>query len=154
MPLSERSTSPRAGCPTRRVALVPRVPQTPGTNVRCPCYRRMSPPSYPHTTSSVQAAMGTHLCRCFELQSMSPFPAPRLTQKTRETKNHPQAEWGCIYCVCRLPWDKYDHQRGPLVQCCKYAWYIWYHIVYAWYGTTKLLQFPEILCSNLVSAFV
>ena len=30
-----------------------------------------------------------------------------------------------VYCVCRLPWNKYDKKRGPLVKCnsCK----TWYH---------------------------
>ena len=55
---------------------------------------------------------------------MTTFPSPdrprRLAHgRLLSTKRVP------VYCVCRLPWNKYDKKRGPLVKCnsCK----TWYH---------------------------
>ena len=31
-----------------------------------------------------------------------------------------------VFCICRLPWYKYDEKRGPLVQC-SYRCREWYH---------------------------
>lgn len=78
----------------------------------------------PHSCSFKQAQMRSHLGMCFENQRMSPFPPPdrprRLAHKrVLSTKNVE------VYCVCRLPWNKLDRKRGPLVKChtCK----DWFH---------------------------
>ena len=79
---------------------------------------------YPHTPNYVQAAMRIHLCRCFELQVMSPFPAANLPRRLGRQRII-RKQNVVVYCVCRLPWDKHDHQRGPLVRGCT-CWE-WYH---------------------------
>ena len=61
---------------------------------------------------------------CFESQQTTTFPSPERPRRLAHgrllsTKRVP------VYCVCRLPWNKYDKKRGPLVKCnsCK----TWYH---------------------------
>ena len=70
-----------------------------------------------------QTQMCSHLLKCFESQQMTTFPSPdrprRLAHgRLLSTKRVP------VYCVCRLPWNKYNKKRGPLVKCnsCK-TWY-------------------------------
>lgn len=78
----------------------------------------------PFTCSFKQTEMRSHLLTCFESHQLSTFPAPdrprRLAHcRVLSTKRVP------VYCVCRLPWNKYDKKRGPLVKChsCK----LWFH---------------------------
>ena len=78
----------------------------------------------PFSCSFKQTQMRSHLLTCFESQQMSTFPPPdrprRLAHcRVLSTKRVP------VYCICRLPWNKYDTKRGPLVKChsCK----SWYH---------------------------
>ena len=78
----------------------------------------------PFACSYKQSQMRSHLLTCFESQLMFTFPPPdrprRLAHsRVLSTKRVP------VHCVCRLPWNKYDKKRGPLVKCqsCK----SWYH---------------------------
>ena len=76
----------------------------------------------PFACSYKQMQMRSHLL-FWELTndhlSISWSPQKACTRHVLSTKRVP------VYCVCRLPWNKYDKKRGPLVKCnsCK----TWYH---------------------------
>ena len=80
----------------------------------------------PHITSYNQEEFRAHLARCFESRCMTMFPAadrPRRLGRKRVLSSKTID----VFCTCRLPWNKDDYQKGPLVQCqlCKE----WYHEV-------------------------
>jgi hypothetical protein len=65
----------------------------------------------PFTCSFKQTEMRSHLLTCFESRKLSAFTPPdrpRRLAHCRElsTKRVP------VYCVCRLPWNKYDNKRA------------------------------------------
>ena len=78
----------------------------------------------PHTERYAQAEMRQHLARCFEEKKITSFPNSDGRRRLGRHRiiNRKKVD---VFCICRLPWDKYDGKRGPLVQCvlCKE----WYH---------------------------
>ena len=77
-----------------------------------------------HTERYAQTEMRQHLARCFEEKKITSFPNSNGRRRLERHRiiNRKKVN---IFCICRLPWDKYDGKRGPLVQCmrCKE----WYH---------------------------
>ena len=68
----------------------------------------------PHTERYAQTEMRQHLAQCFEEKKITSFPksdARRWLGRHRIT-NRKKVD---VFCTCRLPWDKYDGKRGPLV---------------------------------------
>ncbi len=80
----------------------------------------------PHVTSYVQDDLRAHLSQCFETGCMSTFPTPDRPRRLGRQRviNSKTVD---VFCTCRLPWNRYDHELGPLAQCqlCKE----WYHQV-------------------------
>ena len=79
----------------------------------------------PHLFMYNQLGMRSHLYECFETSYISQFPPPPSHTRRTNRKRILHTYNLRVYCSCRLPWDKYDHKKGPLVQCavCKQ----WYH---------------------------
>ena len=77
----------------------------------------------PHTERYAQTEMRQHLARCIEEKEMTSFPNSNRRRLGRHRIIHRKKV--DVFCVCCLPWDKYDGKRGPLVQCigCRE----WYH---------------------------
>ena len=78
----------------------------------------------PHTSSYNQSAMRSHLMNCFNRQQMSLFPAADRQQRSHRQR-FISTQTVPVYCVCRLPWNKHDFKRGPLV-CCSVCGE-WFH---------------------------
>jgi hypothetical protein len=78
----------------------------------------------PHTERYAQTEMRQHLAQCFEEKKISSFPNSNGRRRLGRHRiiNRKKVD---VFCICRLPWNKYDGKRGPLVQCirCKE----WYH---------------------------
>ena len=78
----------------------------------------------PHTERYAPTEMRQHLARCFEEKKITSFPSSDGRRRLGRHRiiNRKKVD---VFCICRLPWDKYDGKRGPLVQCvlCKE----WYH---------------------------
>ena len=77
----------------------------------------------PNTERYTQTEMRQHLTLCFE-KKMTSFPNSNgRRQLGRHRIIHRKKV--DVFCICRLPWDRYDGKHGPLVQCirCKE----WYH---------------------------
>ena len=78
----------------------------------------------PHTERYAQPMMRDHLARCLDEKRITDFPHPEGRKRLGRHRiiNRKRVD---VFCICRLPWDKYDRKRGPLVQCvsCRE----WYH---------------------------
>ena len=78
----------------------------------------------PHTERYMQPMMRDHLAKCLDEKRITDFPhtAGRKRLGRHRIINRKRVD---VFCICRLPWDKYDGKRGPLVQCvsCRE----WYH---------------------------
>ena len=76
----------------------------------------------PHSHKYNQAALRAHLGKCLERNMIDPFPS-EVRRSRKQRVIHEQDV--IVYCICRLPWDKFDEIRGPMVCCarCKE----WYH---------------------------
>ena len=78
----------------------------------------------PHTERYAQTDMRPHLARCFEEKTITTFPSGDGRRRLARHRiiNRKKVD---VFCICRLPWDKHDGKRGPLVQCitCRE----WYH---------------------------
>ena len=78
----------------------------------------------PHSINYDQESFRVHLAKCFESQIITMFPVAnnqrRLTRRRLLSTHNIN-----VFCTCRLPWNKNDSKKGPLVQCkvCKE----WYH---------------------------
>ena len=70
----------------------------------------------PHLTTFDQKSMREHLCSSFEDGELLPFP---LAQRQRRLgrRRVMRKQKVPVYCSCRLPWNKKDDVRGPLVSC-------------------------------------
>ena len=76
----------------------------------------------PHDHKYNQAALRVHLGKCFEKNTIEPFPC----EKRRSRKQRVIYEQDVpVYCIYRLPWDKLDEKRGPMVCCARCN--EWYH---------------------------
>ena len=70
----------------------------------------------PHLTTFDQKSMREHLFSSFEDGELLPFP---LAQRQRRLgrRRVVRKQKVPVYCSCRLPWNKKDNVRGPLVSC-------------------------------------
>ena len=78
--------------------------------------------SDPHTERYNQPVMREHIAQCFEARKITPFQEGKRRLRRHHIINRKKVD---VFCMCHLPWDKYDRKRGPLVQCimCRE----WYH---------------------------
>ena len=90
----------------------------------------------PLRCSFKQAQMHSHLLTCFESQQISPFPVPDRPRRLAH-KRVLLTTSVSVYCVCRLPWNRHDQKRGPLVKC---------HLCKEWYH--------QLLCLNIVQDII
>lgn len=79
----------------------------------------------PHVTSYNQHNFRMHLAKCFELHQMSMFPIANFPRRIARNRAVTLPKVINVFCTCRLPWNRNNHQKGALVQCqlCKE----WYH---------------------------
>ena len=74
----------------------------------------------PHTIHYNQALMRPHFELCIDNEKFAMF----LTSGQTTRKRLKFVKIVDIFCTCRMPWDKDDVVRGPMVQCCKCKeWY-------------------------------
>ena len=78
----------------------------------------------PHTIHYDQKPMHKYLAACLSQQTLTPFPTkerPRRLRKKRVLHDQQLP----VYCLCRMPWNKKDINKGPMVCCnvCKE----WFH---------------------------
>ena len=79
----------------------------------------------PHISRYVQNNLRAHLAKCFQSQTITEFPAPERPRRGR--KRSLNIESISVYCICRLPWNMEDSEKGPLAQCASCR--EWYHKV-------------------------
>ena len=78
----------------------------------------------PTTESYLQASMRQHFMACYDNQKILPFPNSSHHRRLgRQKIIHVQRV--DIFCICHLPWNSKENERGPLVQC--YMCKEWYH---------------------------
>ena len=58
--------------------------------------------------------MRSHLTVCLENKQLSPFPLAERQRRSRCSRLI-NSKIVSVYCVYRLPWNKHDRERGPLV---------------------------------------
>ena len=68
----------------------------------------------PHLTTFDQKSMTEHLYSSFEDGELLPFP---LVQRQRRLRRRVMRKKVPVYCSCKLPWNKKDDVKGPLVSC-------------------------------------
>ena len=70
----------------------------------------------PHIQQYSQSSMREHLALCLTEKKMADFAHPERKRRLGRQRviNRKKVD---VFCICRLPWDKYDAKRGPLVQC-------------------------------------
>ena len=78
----------------------------------------------PHTCNFNQDTMHPHLYKCFMESNIRPLPSLGRPRRSG-IKKFLSLETVQVFCLCRLPWDKYDTLRGPMVHCSKCK--EWYH---------------------------
>ena len=79
----------------------------------------------PHTIHYNQKAMCHHLASCLSVSSLTPFPTEERPRRVRKKwVVYEQQNLIPVYCLCRMPWNKDDIVKDPMVWCsnCK-EWY-------------------------------
>lgn len=78
----------------------------------------------PTTESYLQTSMRQHFMECYDSNKLLPFPSSGHHRRLGRQKII-CVQRVDIFCICRLPWNSKENERGPLVQCsiCKE----WYH---------------------------
>ena len=63
--------------------------------------------SDPHTERYNQPVMREHLAQCFEARKITPFQEGKRRLGRHRIINRKKVD---VFCMCRLPWDKYDRK--------------------------------------------
>ena len=79
----------------------------------------------PHNIHFNQSSTRAHFDLCVDNEKIDTFPTSSHCQQQITKNRIKSVKLVHVFCSCRLPWDKADTERGPLVKCsqCK----DWYH---------------------------
>ncbi len=79
----------------------------------------------PHGIQFNQSAMRAHFDLCVDKEKIDMFPVSTRCRRKNTKSRIKSVKMVPVFCTCRLPWDKADTVKGPLVKCslCKE----WYH---------------------------
>ena len=69
----------------------------------------------PHTERYAQTEMRQQFARCFEEKEMTSLPNSNGRRRLERHRIIHRKKVD-VFCICHLPWDKYNGKRGPLVQ--------------------------------------
>ncbi len=78
----------------------------------------------PHGIQFNQSAMRAHFDLCVDKEKIDMFPVSTRCRQKNTKSRIKSVKMVSVFCTCRLPWDKADTVKGPLVKCsqCK-EWY-------------------------------
>ena len=79
----------------------------------------------PHAMHFKQLQMRPHYECCIDAEKITMFPTSLRNRRQAAKARCLYSKKVCVFCKCRLPWDRDDIVKGPMIQChrCKE----WYH---------------------------
>ena len=69
----------------------------------------------PHTIHFDQSSMRSHYELCVDKEKLDMFPTSSCHWRQITRKRLKFEKRVAVFCACRLPWDKDDVERGPMV---------------------------------------
>ncbi len=79
----------------------------------------------PHSIQFNQSAMRAHFDLCVDKEKIDMFPVSTRCRQKNTKSRIKSVKMVPVFCTYRLPWDKVDTVKGPLVKCSLYK--EWYH---------------------------